>query len=80
MPGSGLLGIDPAMDLMHVGGDGRDDGQREQRYRQRESYRQHFEAIGAPNQRTSTDQEAHRPSTWIKRKCLHAIVSYRLRH
>jgi hypothetical protein len=80
MPGSGLLGIDPAMGLMHVGGDGRNDGQREQRYRQRESDRQHFEAIGAPNQRTSTEQEAHRPSTWIKRKRLHAIVSYRLRH
>ena len=39
-----------------------------------------YEAIGAPNQRTSTEQEAHRPSTWIKRKRLHAIVSYRLRH
>ena len=80
MPGLGLLGIDPAMGLMHVGGDGGNDGQREQRYRQRESDRQHFEAIGAPNQRTSAEQEADRPSAWIKRKRLYAIVSSRLRH
>jgi hypothetical protein len=33
------------MGLMHVGGDARDDGQRDQRYRQRENDRQHFEAI-----------------------------------
>jgi hypothetical protein len=63
MPGSRLLGIDPAMGLMHVASDGCDDGQHEQRYRQHESDRQHFEAIGAPNQRTSAEQEAHRPST-----------------